>query len=185
MDAFEYIVATILQEEGNWIRTNFKIRLEKAEKAALGKPSLPRPDIDILAYRPGEGTVSWVECKSLLDSPGLKFSEFKLSGIDSTARFAVFGNRLYRKIVSRRLILQLEADGLLRGHPRIQYCLAAGHIASDADRRKFHSYFARRGWLLLDEDWIRSRLWRLSGAAYQNEIVTMTAKLVRGERLRR
>ena len=185
MDAFEYVVAIILQEEGNWVRTNFKVRLEKAEKAALGKPSLPRPEIDILAYRPAEGTIKWVECKSLLDSPGLKFAELGMVGIESTAKFAVFGNPLYRKIVSRRLTRQLEEEGLFRGHPRIRYCLAAGHIASDSDRQKLRSHFTRRGWLLFDESWIRDRLWRLSGAPYQNEIVTMTAKLVRGDKRNR
>ena len=49
------------------------MELTKEEKREIGKPSMPRHEIDILAYKPAQSELMWVECKSYLDSTG-KFS---------------------------------------------------------------------------------------------------------------
>lgn len=48
MDAFESVVATILEREGFWVRTSFKVRLTKDDKHAINRPSSPRWEIDVL-----------------------------------------------------------------------------------------------------------------------------------------
>ena len=52
MDYFEAIIKTLLEHEGYWVRQSFKVNLTKGEKRAIGRPSIPRPEIDLLAYKP-------------------------------------------------------------------------------------------------------------------------------------
>lgn len=75
MDAFESIVAGLLWEEGYWTSIDFKVTLSKNAKAELGKFSLPRPEIDILAYQAMDNSLLWVECKSYMDSRGVKVED--------------------------------------------------------------------------------------------------------------
>jgi hypothetical protein len=49
MDSFESLVASILEREGFWVRSNFKVDLTKEEKRTIGRPSSPRWEIDLLA----------------------------------------------------------------------------------------------------------------------------------------
>jgi hypothetical protein len=54
MDAFESVVATILEREGFWVRTSIKVKLTKEDKHAICRPSSPRWKIEVLGYRPGD-----------------------------------------------------------------------------------------------------------------------------------
>lgn len=87
MDAFESVVATILQHRGYWVRSSFKVDLPKAEKARLGRPSLPRPELDLVAYKGQGNVVRVVECKSYLDSVGVSMSAFDGSNAKLAERF--------------------------------------------------------------------------------------------------
>jgi hypothetical protein len=53
MELFEGIIKTLLEHEGYWVRQSFKVNLTKEEKRAIGKHSIPRPEIDLLAFKPG------------------------------------------------------------------------------------------------------------------------------------
>ncbi len=78
MDHFESIIATLLEAENYWIRRSFKVCLTKDEKRAIGKHSIPRPEIDLLAFNFVENEVLAIEAKSLLDSPGIKLAQLQL-----------------------------------------------------------------------------------------------------------
>ena len=71
MDAFEDVVAGLLEREGYWIRRSFKVELTKAEKRRVDKASAPRWKIDLIAYKPSTSTILAVECKSFLNSMGV------------------------------------------------------------------------------------------------------------------
>jgi hypothetical protein len=107
MDAFESLVAKLLQQRGYWTWQSYKVEITKEEKRSLGKPSMPRPEIDVLAYKPGENRLLWVECKSYLDSPGVSIEPFTEPDSKWADRYRVFTNDLYREIVSQRLIQQI------------------------------------------------------------------------------
>jgi hypothetical protein len=72
MDVFESIVAGLLWQEGYWISLGHKVNLSKEAKRALSEPSLPRPEINILAHRAGDNSLLGVECNSSTGSRGVK-----------------------------------------------------------------------------------------------------------------
>ena len=77
MDHFESIIKTLLEAEGYWVRQSFKVNLTKEEKRQIGKPSIPRPEIDLLALHFARNEVLAFEAKSFLDSPGVKLLIFR------------------------------------------------------------------------------------------------------------
>jgi len=88
MHAFEELIAEILEANGYWVRHSFKVALTREDKLSIGRPSSPRWEIDILAYRAPENRVLAVECKSYLDSPGVDLTD--LQGGRYAARYKLF-----------------------------------------------------------------------------------------------
>ncbi len=66
MDAFESIIATILECDGWWVHRSFKVELTKAEKRKAGRPSMPRHELDILAYKAKKNELRVIECTKSL-----------------------------------------------------------------------------------------------------------------------
>ena len=74
MDYLEKIVKTILESEGYWARQLFKIDLSPEQKRRIGKPTMPRPEIDLLAFKPNDNIVVAMEVKSYLNSAGVRLA---------------------------------------------------------------------------------------------------------------
>jgi hypothetical protein len=87
MDYFESIVKTLLEHEGYWVRSSFKVDLSKQEKRYIGKPSIPRPEIDLLAYKPKVNQLLVLEAKSYLDSLGVQINDLKFESIIPEGRY--------------------------------------------------------------------------------------------------
>jgi len=51
MDSFEALIESLLEREGFWVRSSFKVNLTKADKRAISRPSCPRWEIDLVAYK--------------------------------------------------------------------------------------------------------------------------------------
>jgi hypothetical protein len=62
MDAFENVMALLLRRHGCWTATSVKVELTKEQKVAIGRPSSPRWEIDLLAYKgsPRLARLFWV-----------------------------------------------------------------------------------------------------------------------------
>ena len=138
MDAFEQLVSEILWMEGNWVRTSVKVELTKDDKKAIGRPSSPRWELDIVAYNGRDNLLRVIECKSYFDSRGVA-----LSAIDGTdkllaKRFKLFSDDHLRNVVFSRLSTQFVASGMCQPNPEMKLCLACGKIATDADREGLH-----------------------------------------------
>jgi hypothetical protein len=177
MDAFEDLVASLLRRQGYWTQVSYKVLLDKATKRnELSKHSLPRPEIDIVAYQPGTNEVLWVECKSYLNSPGVRLRQVT----DGPHPIAVFANVQYRQVVSQQLLIQLQEQKMILPGAQLSFCLAAGHIA-ESDREGLQALFDRMSWRLWDETWLKEQLEIFSGMAYENEISVVVAKLLRPE----
>ncbi len=177
MNAFEQIVAGLFNQDGYWTRLNYKVDLPKLYKANLGKPSLPRPEIDILAYRAVENRLVWVECKSYLDSRGVKIDFFIDKSNTNQTHYKVFTWPDYRKWVSKALVDQVEKQGLVLPNPKVDYCLVTGHIASEIDRVALHKYFEEHCWLLIDENQIKEKLQNLSEIGHEDDVADIVAKI--------
>jgi hypothetical protein len=178
VDAFEQLVTEILWMEGYWVRTSVKVELTKEEKKTIGRPSSPRWELDIVAYCGSDNALRVVECKSYLDSRGVALRAFNGNDERFAERFKLFGDRQLRNVVFRRLRRQFVASGLCRAYPKVKLCLACGRIASSADRAGLRKHFAKKGWELWDESWLRKRLRDMSQRGYENQVSAVVAKLL-------
>lgn len=185
MDSFEQVVAEILWRKGYWVRTSVKVELTKAEKREIGLPSSPRWELDVVAYKASENALLVVECKSYLDSPGVKFHGFDGSNEKAASRFKLFNKSTVRNVIFNRLKKQLAELGSSLPDPAITLCLACGHIASEADRTKIRDHFGARGWQFWDETWLRDRLKHMADGDYENQVSAVVAKLLLRGNVRR
>jgi len=178
MDAFEQLVAQILWMDGYWVQTSVKVNLTKEDKEAIQRPSSPRWEIDVVGYSGRDNLLRIVECKSYLDSTGVRFKSFCDENSTEMQRYKLFADVNLRNIVFNRLKLQLAGSGACRQDTKVELCLACGKIASDSDREQLHIHFRQNGWELLDEKWLRERLRKMSEGSYENQVAAVVSKLL-------
>jgi Holliday junction resolvase len=176
MDAFEAVVAAILQMQGYWTLTSVKVELTKEEKGAIGRPSSPRWELDIVAYRGKDNEVRVIECKSFLDSPGVDPGAFDGSRKKAEKQYKLFVEETLRKVVFARLKNQLVSGGFCAADPTIRLCLAAGKIRGAENWLEVH--FKKKGWLLFGPDYIRQELKKLRESGYENSVAAVVTKLL-------
>lgn len=174
MDAFESLIETLLRRSGYWTRTSFKVDLTQAEKRLIGRPSTPRWEIDIVAFKGGTNEILAVECKSYLHSRGVVFRDGEF---EPPNRYKLFTDRTLRRVVLNRLRRQLLREGAVPRKPSVKLCLAAGRIATCADRGGLAHHMSRHRWRLFDEEWIRQQLGQVANADYENDVAHVVAKL--------
>lgn len=178
MDAFEQLVSEILWMDGYWVRTSVKVDLTKPEKVLIGRPSSPRWELDIVAYRGRDNLLRVVECKSYLDSRGVALRAFDGSDAKFAERFKLFSDEQLRSVVFGRLREQFADSGACAPDATVKLCLACGRIATNADREGLHKHFAEKGWELWDETWLRQRLQAMSERGYENQVSAVVSKLL-------
>ncbi|RJO60904.1 MAG: hypothetical protein C4542_07865 [Dehalococcoidia bacterium] len=185
MNAFEDIVALYLEENGYWVRQHVKVHnITKEDKVILERPSLPTPEIDIVAYEVSSNTLVLVEVKSLLDSYGVHYYAVSGSGNSNSdkadaRKYRLFNDDGFRKIITERLREEYLGAGLINAETSISYALVAGNIATTWDEEKLKEYFKLKEWrLILPED-IRKGIRELAKKGWEDSVVVMTAKLVK------
>ncbi len=176
MDSFEHIVSSLLQRRGFWTRTCLKVELTKEEKVEIDRPSSPRWEIDVVGYRPGSNQIFVVECKSYLDSAGVRMAAFDGSHAGHASRYKLFTEERVRRVVLGRLHQQLVTKGLALPEATITLCLAAGKIHGDPEPLKAH--FAAQGWELWSREWLIEELKQLADSGYENSIEAVLAKIL-------
>jgi hypothetical protein len=181
MEAFEKLIGGLLEREGYWVRYGFKAELSKAEKRSIGRPSCPRWEIDILAYKPATNELLVVECKSYFDSSGVSYSAVASLKEGRPNRYKLFNDRHLRNVVFKRLKEQLKDAGLCKKPPAFTLCLAAGRIVEGVngkDRERLGRFLERNGWRLFDSEWVRSALENVSRSGYEDDVAAVVAKLL-------
>jgi hypothetical protein len=174
MHGFEALIAEILEDEGYWVRRSVKVKLTREEKHRIGRPSAPRWEIDIIAFRAPENRVLAVECKSFLDSTGVVLSD--LQGGKFARTYKLFTEPVLREVVLTRLGIQLVEQQLCATAPRVTLALAAGKIKGGSSAVR--QFCESQDWQLFDTDWIRTRLRRASQTGYTDSVAAMVAKLL-------
>ena len=177
MDYFEGIIKTLLEHEGYWVRQSFKVNLSKQEKRDIGKPSIPRPEIDILAFKPKKNQVIAFEAKSFLDSPGVKLANLQESHEIPEGRYKLFTCDNYRKIVFSRMKQDLIDLGMGTAGTQISLGLAAGNVYQSKSE-EIRTLFNSRGWTFLSPEDIREKVTDLAEKGYENEPSIITTKIL-------
>jgi hypothetical protein len=180
MNAFESLVSAILQSRGFWTLATVKVKLTKEEKKAVGRPTMPRWELDIVGFKPKGNCLLIVECKSYLDSAGVDPRALFEKGHKYAKRYKLFTEEETRRVVFEALIRQLREKGLLSGTPKPKLCLAAGRIIPTG-RNLLKDEFKARGWDLYDLEWIRQGLREIALDGYENSIVSIAAKLLNSD----
>jgi hypothetical protein len=177
MISFEYVAALLLEDEGYWTRTRVKVLLSKQEKRDLGNPSMPRPEVDVIAFKPKTNEVRLVECKSYLDSGGVSVKHLTLGSKDAN-RLKFFNNRPLRELVERRVLEKLAETGSLgESQPRILWELFAGRLKR-GEEEIVERMLLEGGWLLRRPGQIADALRQFAERGYEDEVATVVTKLL-------
>ncbi len=176
MDAFEAIVAAILERHGYWTQTSVKVELTKREKRAIKRHSSQRWELDVVAYRGASNELLVVECKSFLDSLGVQCATFEKKNFKDQKRYKLFFDATLRRVVLRRLQKQFVKMGFCARKPRVTLGLAAGKIKGD--EAWLSQCFAKRHWLFWGPTKLRAELEALCQAGYENNTATVVAKIL-------
>lgn len=177
MDHFEGLVTTLLEADDQWVRRSFKVNVTKEEKRLIGKHSIPRPEIDLLALDFSANEVLALEVKSYLDSSGVRLSDLREEYDVPTGRYKLFTCERYRSVVLSRLHTDLIKRRMASADTRIRLGLAAGNVhrsQSDEIRELFDS----RGWTFWSPEDVKERVIRLAERDYENDPAIMTAKIL-------
>jgi hypothetical protein len=176
LDSFEWIVAACLERQGFWTMTSVTVNLSKAEKRRIGLPTSPRWELDVVAYRAANNELLVMECKSFLDSIGVRCATFEGKNSRDAKRYKLFLNPSIRRVVLRRLALDFVKDKRCRPKPKVTLGLAAGKLFGD--ERRLRALFDRKGWRLIGPGELADDLAGLPQAGYQNDVASLVAKLL-------
>lgn len=177
MDAFENIVSQYLEEEGYWVRQSVKVPISKDDKKYIGLPSMPKPEIDLVALKAKSNTLLLIEVKSYLDSPGVRFDALTGENKKLAKRYRLFTDKKFREVVTKRLLEHYLDKGLINEDTEVNYVLAAGKIYSN-DEEKIREYLTSKGWGLIPPNDIKEKVKELALKSWEDNIVTITAKLI-------
>ena len=176
MDSFEHLVSSLLQRKGHWTRTRVKVELTREEKREIGRPSSPRWEIDVVAYKAATNHLFAVECKSYLDSHGVRLSGFDGTSETEANRYKLFNEEVLREVVLNRLLLQMTQRGFCQPGANVTLCLAAGNIYNEHD--EIAAVFEDNGWNLWDSEWLREELAILSESDYEDSVEAIVTKIL-------
>jgi hypothetical protein len=181
MDAFEHVVSLMLQERGYWTRIGYKVELPKDVKKRLGNPSMPRVEVDVLAFSPIRKEVLVVECKSYLDSPGVTADDFDFRDEDKGGKYKLFNKARLREAVLKQLVTQLAKEELCAEQASVHLCLAAGKIRRGNEDR-LSILFRENGWRLYGPIDVAQAVRKLADKGYDNDVATVVAKILERSR---
>ena len=176
MDAFEQFAADLFWADGYWVRNSVKVDLTRDDKHAIGKPSSPRWEIYLVAYRPADNVLLALECKSYFDSGGVHAAHF-LEGAKYAHRYKLFHDPTLRQVVLDRLKQQFAGAGLCRDDTIVQLGLVYGH-ATEGSSQRLREIFVAAKWPLYDPGWLRARICRVARSSYENSTAAVVAKIL-------
>lgn len=178
MDYFESICKMLLEDHGYWVKQSYKVDLSKEEKKQLGKPSLPRPEIDLLALNVKKNELLIIEVKSYFDSKGVRLKDLQNIQSYPQGKFNLFTCEPYRKIIEARVKKKLFDDGLIPEDISIKLGLIFGKVVA-SDGEKIKKLCNERGWFYWAPDEIRNKVEGLVSKGYENEPCIITTKILR------
>ena len=176
MNSSEALLGELLSLDGWSCRPGYRVSITKQEKVAIGQPSLPTPEIDVLATK--HGRIVWVESKTYLDSRGVQ-AKTLADGYTGPGRVRVFNDAVYREVVTNALLRQLRLEESIGpDDPTVEYWFAAWKFCNAASRHEAQERFDANRWKLLGHDWFESQLRKLAATSYRDSTAALVAKLL-------
>lgn len=176
-DHFENLVRTLLEADGYWVAQSFKVNVTKEEKRRIGKPSIPRPEIDLLAMNFVKNEVIAFEAKSFLDSPGVRFNELKAAHSIPEGKYKLFTCKNYREIVLSRLKQDLISKSMANASTNIRLGLIVGNV-HPRDVISVRMYAKGQGWLYWSPRLLKRKLRSQARRGYENDPAIITTKIL-------
>jgi len=178
MDAFEQIVGELLEEEQFWVRNSVKVNLTRADKSQLENPSMPRPEIDLIAFDARASILYLLEVKSFIDSQGVRLEDLHPSStLPPQGRYKMLTSSRYQEVLMQRLREEWESRGLIDAQTKIKFGLIAGNVHGDA--AQLRTYADDTGWFFWGPKDIEERIQRLAEKGYENKQITLVAKILK------
>jgi hypothetical protein len=177
MDAFEQLIGQLLTEEKYWVQQSVKINLTKEERRLVGKPKMPRAEIDIVALDMAANTIWLLEAKSFLDSSGVVSAHVIIEQELQSGRYKLLTSKKYRDVLYGRL----REDWLRSGHINAETKISCGLIAGNVYQNKeahLSSYFAEKEWFFWGPTIIKEKIRALASKGYENNAVTIASKFL-------
>jgi hypothetical protein len=184
MDNFEGIIATLLEADHYWVRRSFKIDVTQEEKRQVGKHSIPRPEIDLLAFNFSKNEVIAFEVKSFLNSPGVRLEDLQREHEVQEGRYKLFTSIGYREVVLTRLKKDLISHGMADVNTKVTLGLAAGKVYQKKSEppltqsKLMRVHLEKSGFVFWSPEDIRIRVKALAHRAYENDPVIIAAKIL-------
>lgn len=124
-------------------------------------------------YKPGTNHLLLIECKSYLDSLGVKWEAFDQPKSAYAERFKLFHNKALFDAVKKQILNQLTKEGMLVGKSTaVNLGLVAGKIYG-ADEIRLREFFAKRKWILISPSELAKRLRDFADRGYDNDVATI------------
>ncbi len=140
---------------------------------------MPRPELDLVAYKALRNELLAIECKSFLDSLGVTYSSFVDPSFAGFKRYKIFNDRHYWRVIKASLVRQLVQQEAIHPKPDVVLCLSAGRIRNEKDRQALARLFAKRRWRLYDDSWIAQRVSELATQGYTNNEGVIALKIAK------
>jgi len=171
------LAGQLLDADKYWVKHSVKIELTKEEKLEISGESIPRPEIDIIAMDVSLNTVYLFEIKSYLDSKGVDYEDVIKETTKQEGYYKLLTCKNYRNVLTKRLKKDWLAKGFINKATKFSYGLIAGKVYKKREA-ELGKYCKKKKWLFWGASIIKEKLNELSGKGYENNAVTIAAKLI-------
>ena len=178
MDAFEEIISELLERDKYWVKNSVKINtITKEDKVDLQKPSMPTPEIDLVAYDAGNNELILIEVKSFLYSGGVRKDDVIVSHPYLKGKYKILTCLRYQEILKKRLREKWEERGLINPDTQIRFGLIAGNIYGnhESDIKK---HAVDNNWFYWGPRDIETKIKDLANTSYENKQINMISKIL-------
>jgi hypothetical protein len=187
MDHFESIISTLLEADHYWVRRSFKIGVTPEEKRQVGKHSIPRPEIDLLAFSFLKNEVIAFEAKSFLDSPGVRLADLQMEHEVQEGLYKLFTCQRYREVVLARLKQDLIDKAMANSKTKVTLGLAAGKVYQKKNEplmtqsKLMREFMNKKGWVFWSPEDIKQKIEALAKpeSGYHDDPSIITAKILK------
>ena len=176
MNQFEQLIRLLLERDGFWVKTNVKVNISKEEKRQLGKPSMPRPEIDIVALCVKTNTLYLLEVKSYLDSRGV-YPENVQSSEPRWDKYKLLTNEKYQNIIKSTLLHSMLSSGECNEQTRVKFGLVAGKVYKNR-AEELKDYCESMNWFFWGSNDIALRIRALEKEGYTDNLIVIVAKML-------